>query len=687
MAMATISGTVQGVRQTFGSFFEVLNSSEDETKKSMFPTETWREDLGRFRIWASNIGAHQRGQSSLDYRLRDASHIRNQILNLLKDLQATIVEAIDLFSAEDSQLGERAPTSDLPTGSILDERLELEVEQLHNELVNIINGLYRMSMLIRRPAPHDRITRTHAKDAAFYELYDQAHVKEKFPSADTAIIALLGAASTRRRKALIYRKRHHHKLSQGMEDGPEATADHPEDTLSETVATELVTPSSCDFEAASASSEASETSYAASILEGDGMTVPDPPTESSDQQLFQCPYCFFIISIKNRRDWAKHIFKDLVPYVCVFTNCESPHMMYESRHQWFTHEINSHLLRGMSLEPSWTGLLPKASDLPDLDCPLCCQRSMPGTRIERHIARHLEDVALFALPRDAWDTVDETSRDDQGASDVTSVLHVDIISKSTAGSTSSAGDSRSSVLLPDGDLSSSRERSGLGGNNLEQASDTPLEQTAPKERDDRDVEHEIAAMPAGEAVAKKGQGETAEMKNIEATVSQAEDELRLSKEAGAAELAAKTERAVGDDKSAEEATAKARKELVEALEKVREQAEAEARAVAEVAEAQVEAESAGTPLNLHTKPFPCKFFKQGICQAGNACPFLHSTDIGALDANMVAEEELTKSSKESQKEEVRPDRPLPIRFKDAVGRKFNFPFHLCAKWSVSYSLQ
>jgi hypothetical protein len=29
------------------------------------------------------------------------------------------------------------------------------------------------------------------------------------------------------------------------------------------------------------------------------------------------------------------------------------------------------------------------------------------------------------------------------------------------------------------------------------------------------------------------------------------------------------------------------------------------------------------------------------------------------------------------------DSKAPLRFKDAVGRKFSFPFHLCATWSVS----
>ena len=49
-------------------------------------SSTWTDELGRVRIWAANIGAHQTGQSSLDFRLRHASHINDQILSLLTDL-------------------------------------------------------------------------------------------------------------------------------------------------------------------------------------------------------------------------------------------------------------------------------------------------------------------------------------------------------------------------------------------------------------------------------------------------------------------------------------------------------------------------------------------------------------------------------------------------------------------------
>jgi hypothetical protein len=29
------------------------------------------------------------------------------------------------------------------------------------------------------------------------------------------------------------------------------------------------------------------------------------------------------------------------------------------------------------------------------------------------------------------------------------------------------------------------------------------------------------------------------------------------------------------------------------------------------------------------------------------------------------------------------EKKKPIKFKDAVGRKFSFPFHLCCTWAVS----
>jgi hypothetical protein len=43
-------------------------------------------ELGRFRLWANNIGAAKTGRSGLDYRLRDAKYLNDNVTALLKDL-------------------------------------------------------------------------------------------------------------------------------------------------------------------------------------------------------------------------------------------------------------------------------------------------------------------------------------------------------------------------------------------------------------------------------------------------------------------------------------------------------------------------------------------------------------------------------------------------------------------------
>ena len=52
------------------------------------------DQLGRLKIWAGNIGAFQELPlpSSLDYRLREAPRIVDQVIELLNDLNETLQE-------------------------------------------------------------------------------------------------------------------------------------------------------------------------------------------------------------------------------------------------------------------------------------------------------------------------------------------------------------------------------------------------------------------------------------------------------------------------------------------------------------------------------------------------------------------------------------------------------------------
>ena len=79
--------------------FERLNEvthQPDEQRKDTVLTSEGVDGLGRFRIWAGNIGAFQRfeSKSSLDYRLRDARKIVLQIVSLLDDLAESLEDGM-----------------------------------------------------------------------------------------------------------------------------------------------------------------------------------------------------------------------------------------------------------------------------------------------------------------------------------------------------------------------------------------------------------------------------------------------------------------------------------------------------------------------------------------------------------------------------------------------------------------
>lgn len=90
----TPKGTVQVVAipslvsTCLSSFKRMLASiieKEPELSHEITSSEV-SDTIGRFRVWRSNIGAHKTGRSSLEYRLRDASHIRERAQALLQSL-------------------------------------------------------------------------------------------------------------------------------------------------------------------------------------------------------------------------------------------------------------------------------------------------------------------------------------------------------------------------------------------------------------------------------------------------------------------------------------------------------------------------------------------------------------------------------------------------------------------------
>lgn len=85
------SSIAQNVKSCFQSFHNlhaaVMEVSEQglDTLGQMSPD--WIKDtLDRFKLWSQNIGAHHTGRRSLDYRLRDASNLQNQAIDLVRGM-------------------------------------------------------------------------------------------------------------------------------------------------------------------------------------------------------------------------------------------------------------------------------------------------------------------------------------------------------------------------------------------------------------------------------------------------------------------------------------------------------------------------------------------------------------------------------------------------------------------------
>jgi hypothetical protein len=76
---------------------------------------------------------------------------------------------------------------------------------------------------------------------------------------------------------------------------------------------------------------------------------------------------------------------DLRPYTCFFANCAFVDSPFSNRQLWVVHLEIEH-----GFGPAWEGI----------QCPLCLEHTQNGKGpVLTHFARHMEDIALAALPR------------------------------------------------------------------------------------------------------------------------------------------------------------------------------------------------------------------------------------------------------------------------------------------------
>ncbi|RWA12848.1 hypothetical protein EKO27_g2242 [Xylaria grammica] len=278
-----------------------------------------RDEHTRFKIWSGNIGAHREGMSSLDYRLRDSSHIHDQIIRLLQDLKSVLEDVVAILSGkkipwdqlssdEDSEDDEDEDSDDHNNKAVGSENddVDTELSQLTLDATDVINCLLRMSITIRDPSRHDRFTGSQSTEMLHFEPFDIQHVCSKFDGLDSDLAVRLGKAITRRRQYFKYREAHYGKLSYGLEDlnahevPPETIASSIPDHLKDKKG--AAGPPVMKLDDGGSDSGFSQTSYALTMANDEQRHIPPLPEEASKGP-FQCPFCFMIVAITSRSLW------------------------------------------------------------------------------------------------------------------------------------------------------------------------------------------------------------------------------------------------------------------------------------------------------------------------------------------------------------------------------------------------
>ncbi|KAF7505310.1 hypothetical protein GJ744_001013 [Endocarpon pusillum] len=157
---------------------------------------------------------------------------------------------------------------------------------------------------------------------------------------------------------------------------------------------------------------------------------------------FECPYCHLSLQteiMEVRQVWKRHVFRDLRPYVCTFAKCQNPEKLYVTRSDWIYHESQMHRRQWVcggncgeicstrdamaahfryshpesiseSQIPICLDICERPIDLHQPTACMLCLEELSLLQLQGHIAEHMEEIALFVLPKDMEGIEDTDSK-------------------------------------------------------------------------------------------------------------------------------------------------------------------------------------------------------------------------------------------------------------------------------------
>ncbi|KAF2145963.1 uncharacterized protein K452DRAFT_304964 [Aplosporella prunicola CBS 121167] len=272
---------------------------------------------------------------------------------------------------------------------------EKEISETLEDLKNYVQCLIELSPSLENPAKDpgwneavravEQKTTSSISQMPGCDVYSRL-IQDRFPKAPTELIEMLGTLNWNRFLRLqSLRDLHASKLS-GMSDdesGLESEEEFQELGSRKSGLAKTFHDSGLGTSVPAKSAYAPSTTT--SVLEGAAVRVPPLPEKGKMGLPFTCDACGKTVIIRERRIWKKHIYRDLQPYTCVHADCKSQTAVFKDRQA-----LRNHFL---AVHNADSGCNPQQCSLCDESFPL------EPVAFSTHLARHLEEIALAALPR------------------------------------------------------------------------------------------------------------------------------------------------------------------------------------------------------------------------------------------------------------------------------------------------
>ncbi|KAF9698356.1 hypothetical protein EKO04_003901 [Ascochyta lentis] len=381
-------------------------------------------------LWAGGFGA---ADGRLDIVLDRSDDLKQTVLSVLSPMcrlllkglktflipQAETTEYHDLCTSVQEVYGQMqllvadanhsASDEDDETDveSDADKRVKpsVEIGKMINEINVYVQCLVDLGAALQCPAvarePDEHATARPLEERTAND-YHAGLISNRYPRADTVLVERLGQISWSRFLRMQHERDNNTTERNRIQQPLVADATKSLLSISEFQDSGLGT----SLPTALSSYAESTVSFMTSISGGERVRIPPLPSEGKKGVPFDCTACGRSVRATNNREWRKHLYTDLQPYTCFFTGCQFNESPFASRQMWSDHLELEH-----KLGPNWDAL----------ECPLCLDATGHGkSTVLTHFARHMEDIALVALPPTVDSDVDSDSSIESEAEAITS---------------------------------------------------------------------------------------------------------------------------------------------------------------------------------------------------------------------------------------------------------------------------